>query len=115
MQTVMDYAVATELTELKAGLEAAFTAVAHQRDLGSCVRVSGAHLEILAAEISRYMPELAHMLVVAGRHSLEATSRPVQNERPLGAQAMIGFALQDNRASRSTADWMKELREGDTD
>jgi hypothetical protein len=37
---------------------------------------------------------------------------PVQ---PLGAHAMIGFALREGRAPRTTAGWMKELREGDAD
>lgn len=49
---------------------------------------------------------------------LDTRSRPqpaAQKEQPLGAKAMIGFALQCGRAPRSTADWMKELREGDTD
>ena len=36
-------------------------------------------------------------------------------EKPLGAHAMIGFALREGRAPRPTADWMKELREGDAD
>jgi hypothetical protein len=29
-------------------------------------------------------------------------------EHPKGAQAMIGFAIADGRAPRTTADWMKE-------
>jgi hypothetical protein len=36
-------------------------------------------------------------------------------EHPKVARAMIGFALVDGRAPRTTADWMKELREGETD
>lgn len=36
-----------------------------------------------------------------------------RQEKPLGARAMIGFALSDGRAPRTTADWMQELREGD--
>jgi hypothetical protein len=36
-------------------------------------------------------------------------------ERPRGAHAMIGFAVKGGRAPRTTADWMKELREGDAD
>ena len=43
-----------------------------------------------------------------------APSAPPQGQ-PLGAHAMIGFALRDGRAPRATADWMKELREGDAD
>ena len=39
------------------------------------------------------------------------TTQP--KERPLGARAMIGFAVQGGRAPRATADWMMELREGD--
>jgi hypothetical protein len=35
-------------------------------------------------------------------------------EHPKGARAMIGFALVDGRAPRPTADWMTELRTGDT-
>ena len=38
---------------------------------------------------------------------------PPRQEKPLGARAMIGFALREGRAPRPTADWMKELREGD--
>ena len=34
---------------------------------------------------------------------------------PLGVRAMIGFAVQGRSAPRATADWMKELREGDED
>ncbi len=36
-------------------------------------------------------------------------------EPPLGAQAMIGFALRGGRPPRATAEWMRELREGDED
>lgn len=34
---------------------------------------------------------------------------------PLGARELIGFAVQDGRTPRATADWMKELREVDAD
>ena len=43
-----------------------------------------------------------------------ARSAPSEKD-PLGAQAMIGFALQDGRTPRATKDWMKDLREGDAD
>jgi|GEM_PF-5937224 len=106
----------TELTELKAGLEAAFASLAQQQNLGdSRVRVSEAQLDILAHEVSRYMPELAKMLAEGGRKTLAAMSKLVRDERPLGARAMIGFAVQGGRAPRDTAAWMKELREGDED
>jgi hypothetical protein len=36
-------------------------------------------------------------------------------EPPSGAHAMTGFAVKGGRAPRTTADWMKELREGDAD
>ena len=46
----------------------------------------------------------------------EQATRVSQHPEPaLGAQAMIGFALRGGRAPRTTADWMRELREGDTD
>lgn len=45
----------------------------------------------------------------------QAATTAAPQERPLGARAMIGFAVQDGRAPRTTADWMKELREGDED
>ena len=38
-----------------------------------------------------------------------------QQEQSLGAHAMIGFALREGRAPRTTAEWMRELREGDAD
>lgn len=34
---------------------------------------------------------------------------------PLGAHAMIGFAHRAGRVSRTTEQWMTELREGDRD
>lgn len=41
-------------------------------------------------------------------------ARPVPSkEQPLGAQAMIGFALREGRAPRATSEWMSVLREGD--
>ena len=45
----------------------------------------------------------------------QAAKTLVPQERPLGARAMIGFALQGGRAPRTTADWLEELREGDKD
>lgn len=45
----------------------------------------------------------------------QAVKTTAPKERPLGARAMIGFAVQGGRAPRTTADWMKELREGDRD
>ncbi len=33
---------------------------------------------------------------------------------PLGARAMLGFARRFRSESRSTADWMAELREGES-
>ena len=45
----------------------------------------------------------------------QATRAAQHPEPPLGAQAMIGFALRGGRAPRTTAEWMSELREGDTD
>jgi hypothetical protein len=36
-------------------------------------------------------------------------------DQPLGARAMIGFALKGGRTPRATEEWMKELREGDSD
>lgn len=34
---------------------------------------------------------------------------------PMGAEAMIGFAKREGCESRTTENWMQELREGDTD
>jgi hypothetical protein len=45
----------------------------------------------------------------------QAAKDAPSKDRPLGARAMIGFALRGGRAPRSTADWMKELRDGDAD
>ena len=45
----------------------------------------------------------------------QAAPSAAPKEPPLGATAMIGFALCGDRAPRATADWMKELREGDAD
>jgi hypothetical protein len=50
--------------------------------------------------------------LLAWLESQNATAPPPR-EKPLGARAMIGFALRDGRAPRPTSDWMKELREGD--
>ena len=47
--------------------------------------------------------------------SLRGETAVLPQERPLGALALFGFAVQGGRAPRSTADWMKELREGDED
>ncbi|MGH7821190.1 MAG: AbrB/MazE/SpoVT family DNA-binding domain-containing protein [Candidatus Binatia bacterium] len=35
------------------------------------------------------------------------------NEKPRGARAMLGFARHFRPRSRRTADWMKDLREGE--
>ena len=43
----------------------------------------------------------------------QAVKSAAVRETPLGARAMIGFALRGGRAPRTTAAWMKELREGD--
>ena len=37
----------------------------------------------------------------------------LEEGRPVGATAMRGFARRFRRQPRSTADWMKELREGE--
>ncbi len=52
---------------------------------------------------------------VAGLNEQLAAKTAVPQERPLGARAMIGFAKQGGRTPYATADWMKELREGDWD
>ena len=53
--------------------------------------------------------------LLAWLDSQQAAQPALPQEQPLGAHAMIGFALRDGRAQRTTADWMKELREGDAD
>ena len=45
----------------------------------------------------------------------QAALPAASQEAPLGARAMIGFALRDGRTPRSTADWIEELREGETE
>lgn len=35
-------------------------------------------------------------------------------EKPRGAEAMLGFARRFRETPRSTADWMRELREGES-
>lgn len=58
--------------------------------------------------------ELASKLL-AWLDTQQITKNPaLVQELPKGAKAMIGFALQ-GRAPRATAEWMKELREGDAD
>lgn len=37
----------------------------------------------------------------------------VLEDQPAGARAMLGFARRLHRKPRRTADWMKELREGE--
>jgi len=46
---------------------------------------------------------------------LDSQQMAPPDECPLGARAMIGFALRDGRAPRSTVAWMQELREGDAE
>ncbi len=53
--------------------------------------------------------------LLAWLDSQQAAKTAAPQERPLGAQAMIGFAALGARAPRTTADWMRELREGDED
>ena len=45
----------------------------------------------------------------------QIASRSVHGNPPLGARAMIGFAMLGGRAPRTTENWMRELREGDSD
>ena len=53
--------------------------------------------------------------LLAGFDTQQASKKPaLVQELPMGAKAMIGFALQ-GRAPSATAEWMKELREGDAD
>ena len=45
----------------------------------------------------------------------QQTARPSPSkQQPLGAQAMIGFALHRGRGPRTTAEWMKDLRDGES-
>jgi len=37
----------------------------------------------------------------------------VENKKPAGAKAMLGFAKRIGSPSKTTAQWMKELREGE--
>jgi hypothetical protein len=52
----------------------------------------------------------AKLLAWLDSQQWDPSSRP--QEQPLGAQAMIGFALRGDRAPQTTAEWMKALREG---
>lgn len=58
--------------------------------------------------------QLASKLLVWLDNEQNANAHTIK-ERPKGAQAMIGFAMTDRRVPRTTAAWMKELRDGDKD
>ena len=68
-------------------------------------------IELAIQRVSLLDETLAGRLL-AWLDSQKTTPSPRQ-EKPLGARAMIGFALREGRAPRPTADWMRELREGD--
>jgi hypothetical protein len=53
--------------------------------------------------------------LLAWLDSQQVAKAATSQERPLGARALIGFAVQGGHEPRSTSDWMKELREGDED
>lgn len=46
---------------------------------------------------------------------LQAHEPVVPAAPPIGAKAMLGFARRFRAQSRTTAEWMAELREGDRD
>ncbi|SKB02438.1 hypothetical protein SAMN02745166_03649 [Prosthecobacter debontii] len=119
-----------EIEDVRAGLKSVFDflSASDLHDQDRAVWGSESRLDVLSAEITRYMPELAELLARTGRNILsgqiqKTTSSAIQQgvtanadqTPPLGARAMIGFALNGGRTPRATADWMKELREGDAD
>ena len=71
-------------------------------------------IELAVQRVAGLDEPLAAKLLVWLDSQQTAPFAPPQ-ETPLGAHAMIGFALRDGRAPRPTAEWMKELREGDED
>jgi hypothetical protein len=99
-----------ELTQLKAGLETTLIQLATDHGkMPPSFPVSEAHLDLLAAEIARYTPDVAQLLCFAGKKAVSSH----HSVPPLGAKAMIGFAKREGRPSRTTAEWMKEIREGE--
>ena len=71
-------------------------------------------IDIALQRVAKLDEQLAYELLLwLYTHSHPQPS--AKKDQPLGAKAMIGFALQNGRAPRATADWMRELREGDTD
>jgi len=49
-----------------------------------------------------------------GRDHYSCTITIVRKRKPKGARAMLGYAS-TFRAPRTTAEWMKELREGESE
>lgn len=69
-------------------------------------------IELAIQRVSLLDETLAGRLL-ASLDSQKTAPPPPRQEEPLGARAMIGFALREGRAPRPTTDWMQELREGD--
>ena len=67
----------------------------------------------LALQRVSLLDETLAARLIAWLDSQKTAPPPPRQEKPLGARAMIGFARREGRAPRTTADWMKELREGD--
>lgn len=65
----------------------------------------------MAIEKVRRLDEARARQLLTWLQALEATEAP--DRTPAGATAMLGFARRFRPESRSTAEWMDELRAGD--
>lgn len=71
-------------------------------------------IDLAIQRVARLDEQLASKLLL-WLDTQQAPKAVVPNSHPLGARAMIGFALSNGRLPRSTSQWMKELREGESD
>lgn len=71
-------------------------------------------INLALQRVARLDEHLAFKLL-AWLDSQQVAPPSLPQEKPLGARAMIGFALRDSRPPRSTTAWMQELREGDAE
>jgi hypothetical protein len=71
-------------------------------------------IDLALQRVASIDEQLASKLLVWLDDQQTSNAYPTK-ERPKGAQAMIGFAMANGRAPRTTAEWMKELREGEAD
>ena len=71
-------------------------------------------IDLAIQRVSALDEQLACRLL-AWLDSQQTAEADPPTDQPLGARAMIGFAVKGGRTPRATEDWMKELREGDSD